>query len=99
MLAPSKPRSRNTFLAASRIRSSTAPASACGGRPERTTPIAAERFLVAMLCCFMTPYSLGLNRLRLRPRCHDLVQHLLIVNRNDTVSFRYLLDMSLSLAM
>jgi hypothetical protein len=50
MLAPSNPRSRNIFRAASRMRVSTSPASSLGGRPKRTlVRLAAPRFRVEAL--------------------------------------------------
>src|SRR5258708_49432 len=46
ILAPSNPRLRNTLRAASRIRSSTSPASSLGGRPDRPGARVTERAFV-----------------------------------------------------
>src|SRR6266404_3692085 len=62
ILAPSNPRSRNTLRAASRIRSSTSPASSLGGRPERAGARAAERALVAAVLAILFILSLQIAK-------------------------------------
>src|SRR5260370_16281721 len=62
ILVHSNPRSRNTLRAASRIRSSTSPASSLGGRPDRPGARTAERALVAAVLAISFILSLQIAK-------------------------------------
>src|SRR5260370_5362592 len=89
MLAPSKPRSRKTLWAASRIRSSTLPASSFGGRPMRTAARLAEDLpIICLVQAVHFPGDLPNLQRPGGPLQHpNLCIPDLLVNRNETVSF------------